>query len=95
MSKESNPDPEQPDPDELSERAATLRVRLDALVSELDRRRHVVARTRRVLTENPVLAVGAAVALGLVAAFGIMALQRRRRRSFAVRKRRLLQAING
>jgi hypothetical protein len=86
----------EPDPEELSERAATARARLDALVSELDHRRHVVARTKRTLAENPAWVAGAALAVGgLVALFVALAARRRRQRTVGAHTRRLLRALTG
>jgi hypothetical protein len=88
------------DVDVLDRRTAEGRDRLEGLVAELDRRRHLVARTRKVLASRPALMAGGALVL-LAAATGITLLvvrqtgrRRRRERSLAGRTRRLSSALS-
>jgi hypothetical protein len=85
----------EPDPDQLSERAAESRARLDALVSEIDHRRHLVTRARTAVRERPAWFVGGGVAL-LALAGGVVLLVVKRHRSrqrLSARGRRLREAV--
>jgi hypothetical protein len=83
------------DVDDLGERAADARDRLDNLVSELDRRRHLVTRARQTLASRPAWTAGGALLLaGLVT--GTVALIARHRRNegrLSTRARRLRVAV--
>ncbi len=83
-------------PDQLSERAAESRARLDALVSELDHRRHVFTRARTAVGERPAWFVAGGVAL-LALASGVVLLVVKRHRSrqrLSARGRRLRRAVS-
>jgi hypothetical protein len=86
----------EPDPDELSERAAEARARLDTLASELDQRRHLVTRARALATENPLLVLGGALAaVGLTAGVTALAIARSRRHGrLSSRARRVARALS-
>jgi hypothetical protein len=83
-------------PDELAEHIAATRGRLDALVSQLDERRHVVARAKTSIEGNPLRAAAiaaAVVALG-VAVVSLTARRRRRRLHLRTRTRRLAHGFS-
>jgi hypothetical protein len=84
------------DPDELSERAAASRARLDSLVSELDHRRHLVARAKTKLGDSPLeaLAAGLALLLGAASVTWAVVRRRRERRRLGSRGRRLATAFS-
>jgi hypothetical protein len=84
-----------PDVDHLGERAADARDRLDTLVSELDRRRHLVVRGRQIAANHPLPLAGAALALaGLVTGVTMLIIrQRRNQRRLSTRARRLGGAL--
>jgi hypothetical protein len=82
-------------PDHLSERVEESRRRLDALVAQLDERRHVVTRLKGSVIENRVLLIAAglltvAVASGLVA-LGVK--RHRKQQRLRPRVRRLFEAF--
>jgi hypothetical protein len=86
----------EPDPEELSERAAEARARLDGLVSQLDQRRHIVTRARQVASDNPLAVVGVALAaVGLTAAAVTLLVSRRRQQTgLASRARQMAHALS-
>jgi hypothetical protein len=86
---------DEPDADDLTEKVEGSRDRLDSLVSELDQRRHVVARVRQILKEKPawVVAGGAAIAALLAAAAASVVHRQRREQRLAARAQRLAQAF--
>jgi hypothetical protein len=76
----------QPTPAQRVDRASQLvqraRARLDAVVAELDQRRHVVAKARTTVQRNPMLtAAGGVGALGLLGGAVALLVRRQRRRA--------------
>jgi ElaB/YqjD/DUF883 family membrane-anchored ribosome-binding protein len=66
---------------EAGEKVERSRRRLDRLVSELDRRRHLVVRTERAVRSNPALAIGlAAVGLTIIGGGIVLAVRHHQQR---------------
>jgi hypothetical protein len=86
----------EPDPEQLSERAAEARARLDVLVSQLDQRRHIVTRARQLASDNPLAVLGVALAaVGLTAgAVTLMVSRRRQQPGLGARTRQMARAVS-
>jgi hypothetical protein len=85
----------EPDPDELAEHIAATRGRLDALVSQLDERRHVVSRAKTSIESNPLRAAAIAAAVVAVGVAVVSLTARRRRRlHLSTRTRRLAHGFS-